>query len=308
MYSEYKSCQLCPRQCGCDRTAGQAGYCGQTADCRIASITPHHGEEPCLSGSRGSGTIFFSGCSCGCFFCQNHQISLGGQGHVFTAEELYDSAVQLVARGVHNLNLVTPDHFWPHLRQLITRLRQDGIDLPIVWNTSAYCNADVLRQQLDLVDIFLPDFKFADPSLATRCMGDSRYPALARAALRLMADHAGFLRPWDTSGEICARRGLLVRHLVLPGELANSREVLQILHDDFGPNVPISLMGQFRPMPACQQRGELNRQLTSSEYTEICDYAQKLGFQRLFTQPEYGDPDFLPDFRRKQPFEGNQKF
>ncbi|MDD4098816.1 MAG: radical SAM protein [Lentisphaeria bacterium] len=302
---DYQSCHLCPRHCGCDRTAGQLGRCGESADCRVASLGPHFGEEPGISGSKGSGTIFFSGCSCGCFFCQNHQISHQHQGRVMTPAELHEQALALARSGVHNLNFVTPDHFWPHLRRLIAELRADGVDLPFVWNCSGYCNADTLRQQLDAVDIFLPDFKFSDPALAERCLGDASYPALARQAMRLIADRVGFLRPWDESGDILANRGLLVRHLVLPGETANSRGVLKILHDDFGPDVPISLMSQFRPMPACARRGFLDRQITMAEYQEVCGYAEELGFRKVFVQPEYGDQTFIPDFTRDKPFAGN---
>ena len=304
-YHDYQACRLCPRQCGCDRTAGQIGRCGESADCRVAAMGPHFGEEPCLTGRHGSGAIFFSGCSCGCFFCQNHQISHQHQGHVVTPVELREQALALAGSGVHNLNFVTPDHFWPHLRSLVAELRAAGVDLPFVWNCSGYCNADTLRQQLDAIDIFLPDFKFSDAALAARCMGDGSYPQLARQAMQRIADRVGFLRPWDESGDICASRGLLVRHLVLPGEIANSRGVLKMLHDDFGSAVPISLMSQYRPMPVCAQRGFLNRQITLAEYQEVCGYAEELGFRKIFVQPEYGDQNFVPDFTRAKPFAGN---
>ncbi|NLF61902.1 MAG: radical SAM protein [Lentisphaerae bacterium] len=303
--ADYRSCRLCPRQCGCDRTAGQLGRCGESADCRVASAGPHFGEEPCFTGHRGSGTIFFSGCSCGCFFCQNHQISHGHQGRIMTPEELLEQALALARSGVHNLNFVTPDHFWPHLRRLAAELRNADVDIPFIWNCSGYCNADTLRQQLDVMDIFLPDFKFSDTSLAKRCIGDDSYPQLARQAMQMIVERVGFLRPWDVSGDICASRGLLVRHLVLPGEVANSLGVLKILYNDFGTDVPISLMSQYRPMPACAQRDFLNRQITMAEYREVCDYAEQLGFRKIFIQPKYGDPNFLPDFNRRKPFAGN---
>jgi putative pyruvate formate lyase activating enzyme len=216
MFPEYSHCQLCPRRCGANRLQGQLGVCGESAQCRIASITPHFGEEPCLSGTNGSGTIFFSGCSCGCLFCQNFQISHGHQGDLVTQDELLYRVIQLCKKGVHNLNFVTPDHWWPHIRFICNEIRKANLDIPFVWNTSGYSSLEQLREQTQLIDIFLPDFKFSDPALARRCMGDSDYPKIARDAIRLMADKVGFLRPWDTTGDMTATHGMMVRHLVLP--------------------------------------------------------------------------------------------
>lgn len=307
MESDYAACRLCPRVCGVNRLAGQRGICGETAVCRIASAEPHFGEEPPFTGQRGSGTIFFSGCSCRCFFCQNYQISQGGIGSERTFEALVAEAERLIAKGVHNLNFVTPDHFWPHVAALGEELRRRGHTIPLLWNSSGYHRPERIAEYAAVIDIFLPDFKFADPALAKRVMGDSRYPELALEALRQMVQAKGFLEPFDEEGSETARRGVLVRHLVLPGFVENSMAVLRLLHRTFGPDLPLSLMSQFRPVPACRQRGFLDRRVRPDEYQQVCDEAERLGFRRAFIQPEPGDPGFFPDFEREEPFEGNRR-
>jgi putative pyruvate formate lyase activating enzyme len=301
----YDACRLCPRECAVNRNAGQKGICGETSLCRVAAFTAHFGEEPPLSGRRGSGTIFFSGCPSGCFFCQNHQISQEGMGRVLSHEELYRQTRALIAKGVHNLNFVSPEHFWPHIDILCRRLRAEGIDLPLIWNSSGYLRMEWLEQQCEVMDIFLPDYKFADPALAELCIGDRRYPELALTAIRRLAERVGFLRPWDSSGELCASRGLMLRHLVLPGQVDNSLQALELLAREIGPQLPISLMSQFRPMPACQQRGLLDRMITRQEYRQVCQRLEELGFTKALIQPGFGDDGFLPDFGSERPFKGN---
>ena len=304
-FPEYADCRLCPRLCGADRLAGRAGVCGETAQLRYATACAHFGEEPCLSGTRGSGTIFFSGCPCRCFFCQNYQISRDGAGEFHDADGLFAAAQALVARGVHNLNFVTPDHVEPAVRRLCQRLRDAGVTVPFVWNGSGYHRADLVPRWAEYINIFLPDFKFADPALARRCLGDARYPEIALAALREMVRQRGFLVVEESAGVELAERGVLVRHLVLPGEMANSLAVLETLHREFGSGLPLSLMSQFRPVPACHERQLFTRQVSADEYRRVCDRALELGFQRLYLQPESGDAAFLPDFEQTQPFQGN---
>ena len=303
----YANCKLCPRQCGADRSSGQTGFCGESAACRIAFAGPHYGEEPCFSGTRGSGAIFFCGCSSQCFFCQNHQISLGDQGRVVTADDLLAMAEDLIKQGVHNLNFVTPDHFWPHIENLGRRLRARGHTLPFIFNSSGYQAPAMVAAYAELMDIFMPDFKFADPDLAHACMRDHRYPDITREALRRMVAAQGFLEPWDDDGRLVARRGVLVRHLVLPGYVENTRRVLRLLRDEFGPQLPLSVMSQFRPVETCLTRGLLDRTVTAEEYGQVCDLVEELGFERVFIQPDAGHPDFLPDFSKKEPFAGNLK-
>lgn len=303
--AHYDACGLCPRQCGVNRNAGERGVCGETSDCRVAAITAHFGEEPPISGRNGSGTIFFSGCSSGCFFCQNYQISQEHLGRTLSHDELYNEVQALIARGVHNLNFVTPEHWWPHISVLCRRLRAKGVFLPFVWNSSGYFLTEWLDQQCALIDIFLPDYKFADAALAHACMGDSRYPDLALAGICRLAERVGFLRPWDDSGDICASRGLMVRHLVLPGQVDNSLRVLDNLAREIGPQLPISLMSQFRPVPECGRRGFLDRMVAIDEYRQVCQHLDDLGFTKVFIQPEFGDDNFLPDFSADRPFKGN---
>lgn len=303
----YRHCLLCPRQCGVDRTAGQLGTCRQTATLRIASASPHFGEEPSFSGTRGSGTIFFTGCSSRCFFCQNHQISTGGVGREVEPDAFRELALGLVAQGVHNLNLVSPDHFWPHVEWLAAELRARGVAVPFLFNGSGYQLPDMVSRYAESVDIFMPDLKFADPELARLCIADERYPVLALEAIRRMVALKGFLEPWDPTGAEPARRGVLVRHLVLPGRVENSLAVLRALRREFGPGLPVSIMSQFRPVPACEGRGLLTRPLAAAEYEPVCEEVVALGFEKAYVQPGASDEEFLPDFRREEPFRGNRR-
>ncbi len=303
---EYQHCRLCPRECNSDRIAGQYGFCGEGEQCRVAFIGAHFGEEPCLTGQRGSGTIFFSGCSCGCFFCQNHQLSQEHLGELLSPEELLQQVRILAYSGVHNLNFVTPEHFWPQIRFLCQNLRQEGFELPFIWNSAGFSKVEMLAEQCQDIDIFLPDYKFAEPGLAQRCLGRPDYPEIALAALRLLVKRKGFLRPFDYSGEITASSGVLVRHLLLPGQVPNTLAVLRLLHREFGPDLPLALMRQFTPMPECHTRGFLTRKVSPAEYEQAATEAERLGFRRIFLQDE-DDGSFLPDFRqRQQPFAGNQ--
>ena len=307
--ARYRACRLCPRDCGVDRPAGERGVCGESADCRVASWGPHLGEEPSFSGTRGSGTIFFSGCSSGCFFCQNYQISNRHAGRVLTPEDLLKAARSMAAgpAGAHNINFVTPDHFWPHVQWLGRRLREEGVNVPLLFNSSGYQRADLVAEYSECMDLFMPDFKFADPDLARRCMGDARYPAVALDALRIMVEHKGFLEPWDPTGREPARRGVLVRHLILPGETANSLAALDLLREEFGVYLPLSVMSQFRPVPACAARGELTRGLTEEEHRRVTEHAASLGFRHLYVQHLRDTVDFMPDFESDRVFRGNAR-
>lgn len=305
MIETYQHCQLCPRACGVDRTQ-HIGFCGETAQIRIASFSAHFGEEPCISGTKGSGTIFLAGCSCQCFFCQNHQISHRGLGAPYSCDELFRHCLHLIEQGVHNLNFVTPDHFEPHLRELALRLRAAGHTLPLVWNGSGYHTIETIERAGHYIDIFLPDFKFADPNLAQLCINDRRYPEIALRALTVMIEKKGFLFPWSADPSETAREGVMVRHLVLPGHVDNSIRILELLHREFGRHLPLSVMSQFTPVDACFQRHLLDRQLSTEEYNDVCQVAEELGFEALFIQENNGDPNFMPDFScQERPFIGN---
>lgn len=305
--TNYQNCQLCPRSCGVDRRKTQ-GFCGEGASVRIASFTAHFGEEPCISGTKGSGAIFFSGCSCQCFFCQNHQISHLGLGEFYSLEDFYLACRHLIDQKVHNLNFVTPDHFEPHIRQVAFRLRQEGETLPFIWNGSGYHRSENIPKWADYINIFLPDFKFLDPDLAQRCMGDRHYPDIALRALEKMVELKGFLFPWSDTPDLLAREGVLVRHLVLPGFAEHSIRVLQKLKAEFGKYLPVSLMSQYCPVEACKGCGTFERMVSPEEYEAVCEVAEELGFESLFIQENNGDVDFLPDFScQEMPFIGNRK-
>lgn len=306
-FEAYQHCTLCPRDCKADRAHGKLGFCGESSTCRVSFIGPHFGEEPSFTGSQGSGTIFFSGCSSQCFFCQNYQISIQHDGRAITPAELLSEVRALLLKNVHNLNFVTPDHFWPHIQALCRALREEGIKIPKLFNSSGYQKPESVEAYAQEIDVFLPDFKFAEPDLAKMCMGDARYPEIALKALREMVRLKGFLEPWDTTGRQTAVRGVLVRHLVLPGQVGNSLKVLRLLYEEFGPGLPLSVMSQFRPVSGCFQRKKLQRVLSPEEYRQVLDLVEELGFEKVYTQDLKEETDFLPDFKdRVNPFPGNK--
>jgi putative pyruvate formate lyase activating enzyme len=306
-FDRYRDCHLCPRSCGVDRTNGKRGVCRQTATCRISSAGPHFGEEPSFTGTSGSGTIFFSGCSCLCFFCQNYQISAGGMGWEIAPDELIQTARSLALTGVHNLNFVTPDHFWPHIQHLCRELKKESVLIPTIFNSSGYQRADLVEEYAECIDMFMPDFKFAQPGLAKECMGDEMYPDIALQALRKMVELKGFLEPWDPTGERPAQRGVLVRHLILPDHVENSLEVLRLLRGEFGKLLPLSVMSQFHPVPESIERKHLCRGISREEHEEVRNLVYELGFQHVYLQEIPDTAEFLPDFSQDEPFEGNKK-
>jgi len=307
-FDAYKNCTLCPRNCKADRTQGKLGFCGEGATCSISFIGPHFGEEPSFTGSKGSGTIFFSGCSSQCFFCQNYQISIRHDGRAVTPTELFSEVKALIHTGVHNLNFVTPDHFWPHIKALCQTLREEGIKVPKLFNCSGYQKPEMVTEYAGFMDMFLPDFKFSESELARTCMGDVRYPEIALSAIRNMVKQKGFLEPWDPTGKLPAQRGVLVRHLVLPGYAENSLKVLKLLHEEFGSGIPLSVMSQFQPVPECCKRHEFERTVKTKEYEKVLALVLELGFERVYTQDLKKETDFLPDFKNPQnPFPGNKK-
>jgi putative pyruvate formate lyase activating enzyme len=310
--SLYENCRLCPRACGANRhQEGKTGYCRESNELRVAYVGPHFGEEPPISGDRGSGTVFFSGCSLRCSYCQNHQISWGGTGKAIAVEELSDRVEDMIqAHRVHNLNLVTPDHFFPHAAMLISLLKGRGHELPVVLNLSGYQAKAMLAMARDYADIYLADFKYADASLATRLSNCRDYPEVALEAIAEMIRQKGFLDTFYKGAEI-ARKGVLVRHLMLPGETENSIDALTSLFLEFGPHLPLSLMSQYTPISP-QNKGSLGRLLAQDEFDRVYGHAMELGFDCLFVQflhhddAEENTPDaFMPDFSCSQPFSGN---
>lgn len=308
----YRECRLCPRKCGVNRLeqgpGARAGFCGEGHQPRIAYLGPHFGEEPPISGDRGSGTIFFSGCTLQCPYCQNHQISRGGIGNPVDIDDLVVMAVDMVRRDrVHNINLVTPDHFFPHVFQFVSALREQGCLLPVVYNLSGYQSLSMLRKAEPYADIYLPDYKYGDADLCLRLSRCSDYPKVALEAICEMVRQKGFLNVFE-KGDTVAGRGVLVRHLILPSMVENSIQALTALFLEFGPGLPLSLMSQYTPTVPSKIEG-LNRSVTRTEFEQVYSHALDLGFENLFVQfpgQDKSDPaqvsPFLPDFRLEQPF------
>jgi len=312
LIESYRNCVLCPRQCKVNRVAGggdaTTGYCGETDQLRVAHVGPHFGEEPPISGKNGSGTIFFTGCPLKCSYCQNHQISHYGLGTGTSVEKLGTKIAYMIEYDhVHNINFVTPDHFFPHLFQLVSLLRRDGFNLPIVYNLSGYQSLEALKSARDYVDIYLPDFKYSDPSLAVALSKCNNYNQIALEAIAEMVSQKGFLDSSFTGAPL-ATRGVLVRHLILPGKVANSINALTTLFVEFGPDLPLSLMSQYHPV-VHQKDDDLNRPVSEEEFDRVYLHAQDLGFEHLFVQfPDKGTSQlrafspFLPDFEKSDPF------
>lgn len=304
----YEDCRLCPRECGVNRVQGRMGYCREGALPRVAHIGPHFGEEPPISGTRGSGAVFFSGCSLRCSFCQNHQISHGGLGRSMEAATLLDRVMEMIERHrVHNVNFVTPDHFFPHIFSLVRALRERGCALPMLYNLSGYQSPRLLKQAEEWADIYLPDFKYSDPGLSSALSGCPDYPERALEAISEMVKQKGFLDSAAHDRPL-ARQGVLVRHLILPGRTQNSLDALTTLFLEFGPGIPISLMSQYAPLLS-QSDPQMNRTISGEEFDRVYEHARELGFETLFVQfPEEpagcgaGDRPFVPDFRLERPF------
>jgi putative pyruvate formate lyase activating enzyme len=291
-------CKLCPRACGVRRLEGELGTCRAGNVLRISSFIRHRGEEPVLSGWRGSGTVFFSHCSLRCKFCQNWQLSLEGEGEDISVEQFAEGMLALQAAQVHNINWVTPTHYLPWLLEGLKVAVLEGLRLPLVYNCGGYESLEAIKLLDGLVDIYLPDAKYADPELAKKLSGASEYPEKNRQALAEMWRQVGELDTDDEGEEGVARKGLIVRHLMIPGELENTRGVLRMLKETVGTQVAISLMGQY--FPTWRMKGTpYDRTLTVDEYREAASYMFDLGFTNGWVQERLGvQPRHRPDFRK----------
>jgi len=291
-YSQMFSCNICPRNCGIKRTKNK-GYCGVTDKLRINLATRHFGEEPCFSGTRGSGTIFFAGCNLRCVYCQNYEISTLCWGKDISVEELIRLMLKLQEEGAHNINLVTPTHFTLQLREAIIQAKEKGLTIPVLWNSSAYEKVETLQLLTGLVDIYLPDFKYAHKVYAQKYSAAPDYPAVAISAIKEMFSQVGLLK-LDEKG--IAQKGLLLRMLVLPNKLAGCKENLYTLAEELGTELTLSLMGQYYPAGKAKNYKELTRGITLSEYFEVVDTAVELGFTKLYTQEISSSDTWTPNF------------
>ncbi len=297
------SCRLCPRECRVDRLAGQTGFCGQGGRARLAKALPHFGEEPPLTGSRGAGTVFFTGCALRCLYCQNYQISQEGLGEEVSAVALAEIFLDLQQRGCHNLDLVSPTPHWPFILEALELAIPRGLRLPIVYNTHGYVSLELLKCLEGVVDIYLPDMKYGTDESARALSQVSDYTRHNRAAVREMVRQLGRLKT-DSGG--IAFQGVLVRHLVLPEGLSGASEVLQELLE-ISHRIPLSLMSQYRPCHQARDHPSLNRPLTEEEYQQALDAAENLGFAEVFTQELESAEVYYPDFQREEPFSTDRK-
>ncbi len=286
-------CSACPRHCGAERTEYRSGgVCACPSLPLLARAAPHYGEEPCISGERGSGTVFFSGCNLKCVFCQNREISRGRTGRTVTVERLADILLELQDKGVHNINLVTPTHYTDAIVKALEKAR---LRIPVAWNSSGYDSVESLRKLDGLVQIYMPDLKYMNPALAARYSAAPDYPETAAAAINEMFRQVG---PFELDGEDMLLSGVLIRHLILPCEDENSRAVIDFVADNFpGDDVLFSLMAQYTPMPDTEGFPELQKTVTAEENDALVSYMTGRGIYNGFWQePSAATDDMIPDF------------
>ena len=281
-YSRLEACTVCPRACGVNRLEdSRLGFCRSGLNPVIASVSPHHGEEPPISGTRGSGTIFFTNCNLRCEYCQNYPISQLGHGTERTPGELACQMLWLQEQNCHNVNLVTPTHFVPQILKAVSIAQERGFTLPIVYNTSGYDDVEMLRLLDGIVDIYMPDMRYADDAVAMRYSVAPHYAEINRAAVREMFRQVGNL---VMDGQGIALRGLLIRHLVLPNGLAGTESVMQFLAEEVSRDVYISLMSQYFPAYRAGESKQLHRRITEEEYDEAYEIKMRYGLRNGWVQ------------------------
>lgn len=292
--NKYENCLLCPRKCGINRRTGQTGVCGVSSEIKVARAALHYWEEPCISGKRGSGAVFFSGCSLHCVFCQNREISDGKEGKVISKERLSDIFMELADKGANNINLVTPGQYIPDIVWAVNDAKSRGMKLPIIYNTSGYENVTELKLLEGIVDVYLPDFKYMDSTLSARYSRAKDYPSVAKQALSEMVRQQPDVVIDDETGLI--QKGVIVRQLLLPGHVNDAKAVLKYLYDTYHDHVYISMMSQFTPI-ALKDYPEINRTVTRREYERLVDYALEIGITNAFIQEgDVAKDSFIPAF------------
>lgn len=332
-----ENCMLCPRECGVNRKNGETGVCGQTAAIKAARAALHMWEEPCISGQNGSGTVFFSGCNLGCVFCQNHNIATGKAGIEISIERLAEIFLELQEKGANNINLVTAGHFVPQVVGALKLAKQQGLYLPIVYNTSSYEKVETLRLLEGYVDIYLPDLKYVDSAISSRYSHAADYFTCASAAIAEMVrqvgepefvfertagkeggsaefpadekkknseqqnnmifDAAEYQERSEAGESLLMRKGVIVRHLVMPDCVEDSKRVISYLLKTYGGRIFISIMNQYTPLPQCREYPELSRRVTEAEYDAVVDYAIELGIENGFIQEgDVAEESFIPEF------------
>ena len=292
--NKYENCLLCPRKCGINRRTGQTGVCGVSSEIKVARAALHYWEEPCISGKRGSGAVFFSGCSLHCVFCQNREISDGKEGKVISKERLSDIFMELTDKGANNINLVTPGQYIPDIVWAVNDAKSRGMKLPIIYNTSGYENVTELKLLEGIVDVYLPDFKYMDSTLSAMYSRAKDYPSVAKQALSEMVRQQPDVVIDNATGLI--QKGVIVRQLLLPGHVNDAKAVLKYLYDTYHDHVYISMMSQFTPI-ALKDYPEINRTVTRREYERLVDYALEIGITNAFIQEgDVAKDSFIPAF------------
>ena len=298
--TSYASCTLCPRACHVARTEGQKGPCNVAARIRVARAALNLWAEPCLSGRSGSGAVFFSGCALGCIFCQNREIASGKAGLVISEARLAEIFLELQEKGANNINLVTAGHYVPQVIRALACAKSQGLRIPIVYNSSGYEKAETLRQLEGLIDIYLPDLKYLTPELAAAYSHAPDYPQYAMEAIAEMVrqqPQAEFMPENRTEASPIMRRGVIVRHLLLPGHVREAKKVVGYLHETYGDQIYISMMNQYTPMSEKFADPNLNRRVTKREYERLLDYAAEIGVENGFYQEgATADESFIPEF------------
>lgn len=294
-YNEILSeCRLCPRNCRADRLKGETGYCGMGINVRTARAALHLWEEPCITGEHGSGAVFFSGCSLDCVFCQNKAISKGISGKDIDVKRLSEIYLELQKKKASNINLVTPTHFIPQIINSISLARCKGLRLPVVYNTSGYENVSALRLLKGTVDVYLPDLKYIDPALSKMYSNAEDYFIKASSAIDEMVRQTGKIE-FEYGGLI--KRGVIVRHMVMPGHTKDSKAIIKYLHEKYGDSIYISIMNQYTPVSGLDKYPEINRRVTAYEYDKVINYAIDIGVENGFIQEENtAKESFIPLF------------
>ena len=331
MNSLYNDCILCPRECHTDRVQGHAGVCGVDATLRVARAALHFWEEPCISGTRGSGAVFFSGCAMHCAFCQNEQIAGGESGYEISGERLAEIFLELQEQKANNINLVTPGQYIPHIIEAVESARNQGLHIPIVYNTSAYEKVDILKMLEGIVDIYLPDFKYINSETSGKYSHAPDYPTVAKAAIAEMVrqqPHPEFI--WENTNEgknsgvntdgihkncpieadegSIMSRGVIVRQLLLPGKVREAKEIVSYLYEQYGNQIYLSMMSQYTPLPHVRKFPELARRVSHREYEDYIDAAIKIGVDQAFIQEgDVAEESFIPDFMSGEGVLGKNK-
>lgn len=289
-----QACRLCPRKCGVNRLEGQKGYCGMDQRLYVARAALHMWEEPCISGEKGSGTVFFTGCGLRCSFCQNRDIAVGNRGKEITVERLAEIFAELACQGAANINLVTGTQYIPQITEALAIWKSRGFHLPVVYNCGGYENVESVKMLEGYVDIYLPDMKYMEKEAAKAFSGAEDYPETAGRAIAEMVRQTG---PCVFGEDGYLRKGTVVRHLILPGHTKNSMKVLEYLHSTFGDSIYISIMSQYTPVHFHEKYPELNRKLTQREYDKVLNYAISLGIKNgYFQEGETAKESFIPEF------------